>query len=179
VSIAVIWRWIFHTNAGLLNVTLYWLGIKNMIPWLANSRYAMTAVIITSIWKGLGTNIILMLAGLQSVPYTLYEAADIDGASAWRRFASITVPMISPTIFLVVVMTMINSFQVFDTVLTMTRGGPGNATMVAVYHIYRTAFENFKMGYASAMAFILFSAIMLVTVIQWIIRTRWVYSEME
>jgi len=179
VSIAVIWRWIFHTDLGLLNMTLYGLGIKNMFPWLVNSRYAMTAIIITSVWKGLGVNIILMLAGLQSVPYTLNEAASIDGAGAWRRFFSITFPMISPTIFLVIVMTMINSFQVFDTVLTMTRGGPGNATLVAVYHIYRTAFENFKMGFASAMAFILFGAIMLVTVIQWTIRTRWVYSEME
>jgi multiple sugar transport system permease protein len=179
VSIAVIWRWIFHTNAGLINILLYSIGIKNMVPWLANSNYAMTAVIITSVWKGLGTNIVLMLAGLQSVPYTLYEASDIDGANAWRKFVFITFPMLSPTVFLVIVMTMINSFQVFDTVLTMTQGGPGNATLVAVYHIYRTAFENFKMGFASATAFILFIVIMLVTILQWVIRSRWVYSEIE
>ena len=150
-----------------------------MTPWLSNSQYAMTAVIIMSVWKGLGTNIILMLAGLQSVPYTYHEAAEIDGAGAWKKFTLITVPMLSPTIFLVVVMSIISSFQVFDTVLTMTQGGPGNATLVAVYHIYRTAFENFRMGSASAMAFILFSVIMIVTVVQWLIRSRWVYSEME
>lgn len=179
VSIAVIWRWIFNTDSGLLNVMLYRVGYKAMIPWLTSSGYALSAVVIMSVWKGLGSNIILMLAGLQSVPYTLYEAADMDGASSFRKFTSITIPMLSPTIFLVVVMTIISSFQVFDAVMTMTKGGPGNATLVAVYYIYRTAFENFKMGYASAMAFILFVVIMVVTLIQWIVKSRWVYSETE
>lgn len=179
VAVAMVWKWIFNTDYGLLNTTLYQMGFKTMIPWLNNSSYAMLSVIIMSIWKGLGNNIIIILAGLQSIPSTLYEAASIDGASGFKRFRYITVPMVSPTLFLVMIMTTIGSFQVFDIVMTMTKGGPGNSTLVAVYYIYRTAFENFRMGYSSAMAFILFAVIMLVTILQWLIKNRWVYSEVE
>ena len=179
ISIAIIWRWIFNTNFGLLNVILYNLGVKEMIPWLTSTRYAMPAVIIMSVWKSLGTNIILILAGLQSVPYTLHEAALIDGAGRGQRFLKITIPMLSPTLFMVFILAIINSFQIFDTVLTLTKGGPGNATLVLVYYIYRMAFENFRMGFASAMAFILFALILSVTVFQWLVKNRWVYSDIE
>lgn len=179
VAIAMIWKWLFNTDFGLINATLYRLGFKAMIPWLSSTAYAMPAIIIMSVWKGLGTNIILMLSGLQSVPYTLYEAASIDGASGLRKFWSITLPMLSPTVFLVLIMCTISSFQVFDTVLTMTKGGPGNATLVAVYYIYRAAFENFQMGYASAMAFILFAILLAITLVQWVVKSKWVYSEVE
>jgi multiple sugar transport system permease protein len=177
VSIALIWRWLFNTNYGLLNVILYALGVKEMIPWLTSTRYAMPAVIVMSVWKSLGSNIILILAGLQSVPSTLHEAAEIDGANWHQRFFKITLPMLSPTLFMVVILSIIGSFQVFDTVLTLTKGGPGNATLVVVYYIYRTAFENFNMGYASAMAFVLFAIILIVTIFQWLIKNKWVYSE--
>jgi multiple sugar transport system permease protein len=177
VSIAVIWRWLFNTNYGLLNVMLYNLGLKDMTPWLTSTRYAMPAVIIMSVWKGLGSNIILILAGLQSVPPVLHEAAAIDGANKRQRFFKITLPMLSPTLFMIVIMSIIGSFQVFDTVMTLTKGGPGRATLVIVYYIYRTAFENFNMGYASAMAFILFALILGVTVLQWLVKNKWVYSE--
>ena len=177
VSIAIIWRWIFNTNFGLLNVILYNLGVKEMIPWLTSTRYAMPAVIIMSVWRSLGTNIILILAGLQSVPNTLHEAALIDGAGRRQRFLKITIPMLSPTLFMVIVLSIISSFQVFDTVLTLTRGGPGNATLVLVYYIYRVAFENFRMGYASSIAFVLFTLILSVTIIQWIVKSKWVYSD--
>jgi multiple sugar transport system permease protein len=179
VSIAVIWRWIFNTNYGLLNVMLYSLGLKNMIPWLTSSRYAMPAVILMSIWKGLGSNIILILAGLQSVPTVLQEAAAIDGANRRQRFFKITLPMLSPTLFMIVILSIIGSFQVFDTVMTLTKGGPGRATLVIVYYIYRTAFENFNMGYASAMAFVLFALILGVTILQWSVKNKWVYSGSE
>ncbi|MDR2617895.1 MAG: sugar ABC transporter permease, partial [Treponema sp.] len=179
VSIALIWRWIFNTNYGLLNVMLYSLGMKEMIPWLTSTRYAMPAVIIMSVWKSLGSNIILILAGLQSVPAVFHEAAVIDGANRRQRFFKITLPMLSPTLFMVIILAIIGSFQVFDTVLTLTKGGPGNATLVIVYYIYRTAFENFNMGYASAMAFILFAIILAVTIVQWLVKRKWVYSEDE
>jgi len=185
VSIAVIWRWIFNTNYGLLNIILYNLGVKEMIPWLTSTRYFMPAVIIMSVWKNLGMNIILILAGLQAVPYTLHKAALIDGAGRFRRFFKITVPMLSPTLFMVIVLSIISSFQVFDTVLTLTQGsattqgGPGNAALVLVFYIYRVAFENFRMGYASAIAFMLFALILLVTIFQWFIKKKWVYSDIE
>lgn len=179
VAVAIVWKWIFNTDYGLLNTTLYRMGIKTMTPWLNSSQYAMISVIIMSIWKGLGNNIIMILAGLQSIPNTLYEAASIDGANGLKRFRYITIPMVSPTLFMVTIMTTISSFQVFDIIMTMTKGGPGNSTLVAVYYIYRTAFENFKMGYASAMAFVLFAIIMLVTILQWVVKSKWVYSETE
>jgi multiple sugar transport system permease protein len=177
VAIALIWRWIFNTDYGLLNVLLYRLGVKNMIPWLTSSRYVMPAVIIMSVWKGLGSNIILILAGLQVVPPTLHEAASIDGANIRQRFFNITLPMLSSTLFMIVILSVISFFQVFDTVMALTKGGPGRATLVIVYYIYRTAFENFKMGYASAMSFVLFALILAVIVFQWLIKNKWVYSE--
>lgn len=179
VAVAIVWKWIFNTDYGLLNTTLYRMGIKTMTPWLNSSQYAMLSVVIMSIWKGLGNNIIMILAGLQSIPNTLYEAASIDGADGLKRFRYITIPMVSPTLFMVMIMATIGSFQVFDIIMTMTKGGPGNSTLVAVYYIYRSAFENFRMGYASAMAFILFAIIMTVTILQWVVRSKWVYSEIE
>jgi multiple sugar transport system permease protein len=179
VSIALIWRWIFNTNYGLLNVLLYSFGVKEMIPWLTSTRYAMPSVIIMSVWKSLGSNIILILAGLQAVPPALYEAALIDGAGRRQRFFKITLPMLSPTLFMLIILSIIGSFQVFDTILTLTTGGPGNATLVLVYYIYRTAFENFNMGYASAMAYVLFAIIIAITICQWLIKKKWVYSESE
>ncbi|NOU72479.1 ABC transporter permease subunit [Paenibacillus sp. LMG 31458] len=178
VAIAVIWKWIYKSDSGLLNSVLYQLGLP-MPDWLNNSKYAMLAIIIMSIWKSLGSNIVIMLAGLQSIPSSLYEAAQIDGATNFQKFRYITIPLASPTLFFISVISIINSFQVFEQVLVLTKGGPGNATLVMVYYIYRQAFENFRIGYSSAMAYVLFLVILAITVIQWIGRKYWVHSEVE
>lgn len=178
VAIAMIWKWIFNTNTGLLNSFLFAVGMEP-VEWLASSQYAMASVIIMSVWKSLGTNIIIMLAALQSVPSSLYEAASMDTTSGYKKFMKITVPMISPSIFLIAIMSIISAFQVFEQVMTLTKGGPGNATLVVVLYIYNQAFKNFNMGYASTLAYALFFIILIVTVIQWIAKKRWVYSEVD
>lgn len=178
VAIAIVWKWIFNTNSGLLNSWLYALGFTP-VEWLTSSRYSMLSVIIMSVWKSLGNNIVIMLAGLQGVPSSLYEAASMDTNSSWKKFRHITIPLVSPTIFLICIMSIISAFQVFEQVMTLTEGGPGDSTLTVVYHIYNQAFENFKMGYASALAYILFLIILVVTIIQWNVKKHWVYSEME
>ena len=178
VAIAMIWKWIFNTNTGLINSFLFMLGMEP-IEWLASSKYAMVSVIVMSIWKSLGTNIIIMLAALQSVPSSLYEASSMDTTSGYKKFIKITIPMISPSIFLIAIMSTISAFQVFEQVMTLTKGGPGNATLVVVLYIYNQAFENFNMGYASTLAYALFFIILLVTLIQWIAKKHWVYSEVD
>lgn len=178
VAIAIVWKWIFNTNSGLLNSWLYALGFTP-VEWLTSSKYSMLSVIIMSVWKSLGNNIVIMLAGLQGVPSSLYEAASMDTNSSWKKFRHITIPLVSPTIFLICIMSIISAFQVFEQVMTLTEGGPGDSTLTVVYHIYNQAFENFKMGYASALAYILFLIILVVTIIQWNVKKHWVYSEME
>lgn len=178
VAISVVWKWIYNPDYGLLNIALYSLGLP-CPDWLGSTTWAMPAIIIMSIWRGLGSNIVIFLAGLQGVPRSLYEAATIDGASRYQLFRHITLPLISPTTFFVLVMSVISSFQVFDQVMVMTQGGPGNATLVVVYHIYREAFRNFRMGYASAAAYVLFLLILILTLFQWVGRRRWVYTEVE
>jgi multiple sugar transport system permease protein len=178
VAIAVIWRWIYNADSGILNMMLYQLGLPTP-GWLTSTKYAMPAIIIMSIWKSIGSNIVIMLAGLQSIPGTLYEAAEIDGANAFHKFWRITLPMLSPTTFFVTVISIIGSFQVFEQALVLTSGGPGNATLVMVYYIYRQAFENFNLGYASALAYVLFISILIVTIIQWVAQKYWVQSEVD
>lgn len=178
VAIAMIWKWLFNDNTGLLNSMLHAIGLPT-VNWLTSSKYALISVIIMSVWKSLGTNIIIMIAALQGVPKDLYEAADMDTKSNVRKFWHITLPMISPTIFLVIIMSVISAFQVFEQVMTLTGGEPGNSTMVVVLYIYKQAFENFNMGYASTLAYALFFIILVVTLIQWYGKKRWVYSEVE
>ncbi|GGD85464.1 carbohydrate ABC transporter permease [Paenibacillus nasutitermitis] len=178
VAIAVIWKWIYNSDSGLLNSILYSLGLPTP-DWLNNSKYAMVAIIAMSVWKSLGTNIVIILSGLQSISGTLYEAASIDGANGLKRFWYITVPMLSPTLFFISIITIIGSFQVFEQVLVLTQGGPGDSTLVLVYYIYRQAFENFHIGYASALAYTMFLVILVITIIQWAVRKYWVHSEVE
>lgn len=165
VAVAVIWQWIYNPQYGLLNFLLGLVGIEGP-SWLTSTTWAMPAIIITSIWKGLGFNMLIYLAGLQSIPESYYEAAQIDGARWFQRFWNITVPLLSPTTFFVTVMAVISSFQVFDSVYLMTQGGPARSTSVMVHYLYQNAFEFFKMGYASAMAYVLFFIILFVTLIQ-------------
>lgn len=175
VAIAILWIWLFNPQVGLVNYLLSLLGIKGPL-WLASQDWAKPALILKSMW-GIGANMIIILAGLQGVPQTLYEAARIDGANRWQEFRSVTLPMISPVLFFVVVISTINSFQILTDVLVMTQGGPGTATFVYVFYIYQAAFQYLKMGYASALAWILFALILGLTMLQLWGSRRWVYYE--
>jgi multiple sugar transport system permease protein len=174
VAIAMVWRWIYNTEFGVLNAFLGSLGI-NPVNWLGDPVLAMPAVILMSIWRSAGFNTVLFLAGLQGVPQEYYEAAEIDGASRWDRFRHITLPLISPTTFFVVVNGLIGSWQVFDQVYILTRGGPLLSTVTVVYLIYSNGFEWYKTGYASAMAYGLFLIIIALTAIQFSLQKRWVF----
>jgi multiple sugar transport system permease protein len=149
----------------LLNFVLKALNLPPQ-QWLTSSRWAMPSVVLVSVWKGMGYNMVIFLAGLQSIPEHLYEAARIDGAGWWTQFRQITLPLLTPTLFFVMVMSVIGSFQVFDIVYMMTDGGPGNATRVHNYYLYENAFRFLRMGYASAMAYIMFAIIFVITLVQ-------------
>ena len=174
VAIAMVWRWIYNTEFGVLNAFLGSLGI-NPVNWLGDPVLAMPAVILMSIWRSAGFNTVLFLAGLQGVPQEYYEAAEIDGASRWDRFRHVTLPLVSPTTFFVVVNGLIGSWQVFDQVYILTRGGPQLSTITVVYLIYSNGFEWYKTGYASAMAYGLFLILIALTALQFIFQKRWVF----
>ena len=165
VAAAVIWRWLYDPNFGLVNYSLGFLGI-NPINWLNDPTAAMFALIIMGVWKTFGINMVLFSAGLQGIPDNYYEAAEIDGAGGWAKFWNITLPMLSPTTFFILVMSMISSFQVFDLVYVLTSGGPLGSTKVMVFYIYEYAFKFFEMGYASAASYILFLILFIFTMVQ-------------
>lgn len=177
VAIAIMWLWIFNPNIGLINHALDLVGIKGP-PWLASTRWAMPAFILMSLW-GIGGNMIILLAGLQGIPAHLYEAARIDGATKWHEFRHVTLPMLSAVLFYVVVISIIGSFQTFTSVYVMTRGGPGTATLVYEMYLFMNAFEFFKMGYGSALAWIFFATILGLTWLQFKASSLWVYYEFQ
>lgn len=172
IVIAIVWQWIFDPNIGLIN-QLFHLNIK----WLYDTRFAMPVLIIVSVWKLIGYNMIIFLSGLSTINQEVIEAAKIDGAKPLQIFKDIIIPLISPTIFFVIVITTISSFQVFDLIYIMTEGGPNNSTMVMVYSIYKYAFEYFDIGKASAIAYILFAIIFILVLIQWKLRKYIVLNE--
>ncbi len=173
VAVALIWKWLLNPRFGLFNYLLSLLGIVGP-NWLFDPKWAMPAIIMTSVWKDIGFVMVMFLAGLQSIPHEYYEAADLDGASSWQRLRYITLPLLSPTTFFVIIMLLINSFQVFDQVWIMTEGGPAGATMVLVEQIVKNAFSYSRMGYASAMSWVLFAMVFVVTVIQNRFQQNWV-----
>lgn len=175
VASAVVWLQILHPEFGILNDFLGRFGIEP-INWLFEPRAAKPAFILMTLWA-VGPQMIIFLAGLQGVPTTLYEAASIDGANTTQKFFNITVPMISSVIFFNLVVGIIASFQVFTTAFIMTRGGPQNATLFVVLYLYRNGFQYFKMGYASAVAWVLFLIIVAFTILQFRLANRWVYEE--
>ncbi len=177
VANALLWMWIFNPDFGLANVFLNSMGLPSQ-KWLFDVQLAKPCFIIMGLW-GIGQGMVTFLAGLQSIPVELYEAADIDGASSWQRFRAITIPMISPTTFFNLVIGIIGSFQVFTTAFIATQGGPQNATLFYVLYLYRNAFQYFKMGYASALAWTLFLIILFFTMIQFRVARRLVYYESE
>lgn len=164
VVVAVVWQWLYNQDFGLINYFLSFFGVEP-IPWVTSSKTALLSVAIVGIWKGIGYNMLLFLAGLQGISVSYYEASELDGASKWQQFRFITLPLLSPTTFFVFVTSIISSFQVFDVVMMMTKGGPGRSSSVLVHYLYQNAFKYFKMGYASALAYLLFFVIMLLTVI--------------
>jgi multiple sugar transport system permease protein len=165
VAIALVWMWIYHPTFGAANFFLSLVGLPPQ-QWLNSSGIAMISIMIFTIWMGIGYQMVIFLAGLQGIPEEFYEAARIDGASRWQRFWSITLPLLKPTTFFILVTSFIASFQVFTTVYIMTAGGPVRSTDVIVYHIYQSAWEQLRMGYASAMSWVLFLIIMIATWIQ-------------
>jgi len=165
VAVSVVWMWIYHPDVGLMNYVLQLFHLP-AIRWLNDPRWAMPALIILGIWKGLGYNVIIYLAGLQNIPQHLYEAAQIDGANRWQLFRNITWPLLTPTSFLILIMAVINSFQAFTEFHVMTQGGPIGSTTVIVYYLYQQAFQQFNMGYGSALAIVLFLIILGLTLIQ-------------
>ena len=172
IVIGVVWEWIFDPNIGLLNNILHL-----HINWLYDTHFAMIALIIVSVWKLIGYNMIIFLSALGGISQSMFEAAKIDGASPYQTFKNVTVPLLSPSIFFVVIITAISSFQVFDLIYLMTQGGPLDSTNVLVYAIYKNAFEYFNAGKASAIAYVLFTVILVLTLIQWNLRKKLVFGE--
>lgn len=173
VAVVVVWQLLYHPTMGPINSVLTAIGMENPPKWLSSSKWAMPAVIITSIWKNIGYYMIIFLAGLQGISADLYEAADLDGAGGIQKFFYITVPLLRPIMFFASIIAVINSFKVFDMVYMLTNGGPGRATNVLVYSIYTEGFRKYNFGYASAMAYVLFLMILIVTLIQFRGEKKW------
>lgn len=176
---ALLWQWVFDPTRGLIDSFLYMIGISDPPGWLNSTAWAMPALIIFGVWRQIGFSMVLFLAGLQGVPQTLIDAAAVDGAGAWQRFRYVTLPMISPTTFFVVIITTIGAFQLFDQAYVMTGGKffPANATNTLVGYLYQKAFVELNMGSASAVAWVLFLIVFAVTVFQLIGQRRWVHYE--
>lgn len=175
VAIALVWKWLYAYQFGAVNSLVALVGISRQ-NWLFDQKLVMPAIIVVAIWAALPVHIIFYLAGLQGVPRELYEAADMDGAGRWQQFANVTWPLITPTTFFLLIITLIGSFTGgFDIVWNLTQGGPLDSSNLFVVQLYRTAFVYFQMGYASAMAYGLFLAVLVVTIIQWRAQRRWVH----
>jgi multiple sugar transport system permease protein len=165
VAVAIVWRYLYHTRYGLFNYGLAKLGL-GPIDWLGDPHWAMPAIILMAVWKGFGYNMLIFIAGLQAIPDELYDAAEIDGAGPFRRFFSITLPMLAPTLVFVAVITMIGYFQLFAEPYVMTQGGPLRSTTSVVLLMYEEGFRWWRMGYAAAIAFVLFVVILIATLVQ-------------
>lgn len=174
VVVALLWKWILNPRDGVVNWLLGLVGIDGP-GWWTSSTWAMPSVILASAWKDLGFVMVILLAGLQAIPETLYEAARIDGAGRWRQLRSITVPMLTPSLFFVLIISLINGFQVFDQVWVMTGGGPTGSSTVVVEQIVKNTFSYGRAGYASAQSVALFVIILAVTAVQLRLQKRWVF----
>lgn len=165
VAVSIVWRFIYHPGFGLLNYGLSFIGIGK-IDWLGDPNWAMPSIIILSIWKNFGYNMIIFIAGLQNIPEELYEAAHIEGANGWQRFTKITLPMLAPTTIFITIITMIGYFQLFAEPYIMTQGGPLDSTLSIVLYMYQEGFRWWNMGYSSSIAFVLFVIILAGTLLQ-------------
>ena len=174
VSIAIVWGLLLNPESGPINHILKAIGIANPPEWLMSSDWALFAVVLVAVWKSFGYYMIILLAGIQGIPEYLYESAKLDGANKFKQFLYITLPSLSPTLFMVLVLTIIHSFQVFDLVSVMTDGGPGRSTNVLVFRIYQEAFIHYRMGYAASMSVVLFLIVMIISIIQFRLEKKWV-----
>ena len=175
VANSILWPWIFHPQYGLANAFLQTLGLKGLY-WLQDPLLAKPSFIIMSFWT-IGGQMVILLAGLKGIPEQLYEAAAIDGANTWQNFRHVTLPLLTPALFFNLIIAIIGAFQVFTQAFIMTEGGPNYATLFYLPYLYRMAFENFQMGYASAMAWVLFIIILFFTILQFRLSDRWVFYE--
>jgi multiple sugar transport system permease protein len=175
ISISFVWMFIFHLRFGILNYVLGLVGIPPQ-SWLGDPKWALFSIVILSVWRWVGYYAVIILAGLQGVPRELYEAATVDGANRWQSFYKITLPLISPAIFFVVTTGIIASFQVFEQMYIMTEGGPQDSTISIAMFLYEQGFLFLRMGYASAVAWVLFFLIFMVTMLNWNVRKRWVFE---
>jgi multiple sugar transport system permease protein len=166
VSVAMLWQWLYEPQNGLINYVLGLAGIEGP-PWLSSRLWALPSIVIMNVWRHAGYYSLIFLAGLQSIPGEFYESAHVDGAGPLQRLRHITIPLIFPTTFFVVVTALISAFQLFGEAYVMTKGGPGYATTTLVYYIYRNGFESFRMGYAALIAWVLFAIVFAVTLVQW------------
>lgn len=173
VAVSIVWIMMLSPQ-GPFTLFIKALGVTDPPKWLADTQWALFSIMLMSIWSHIGYCILIYTAGLKAVPEDLYEAADIDGANEFQKFIKITIPMISPTTFFLLVTSIISSFKVFGQINVMTQGGPGNSTTVLVYYIYQAAFTFFRMGYASTISWVLFALIFIVTLIQWWGQKKWV-----
>ncbi|RXZ84789.1 sugar ABC transporter permease [Paenibacillaceae bacterium] len=174
VAVAIVFQLLFHPSFGPINQTLRAMGVDNPPKWLADLHYALPSVMLILVWVGIGFSLVVYLAALQAIPKDLYESADIDGAKTTTKFWKITLPLVSPTTFFLLVTGLIASFKSFDIIKVLTSGGPSYSTSVVTYYLYTTAFENLKTGYASSIALFLFGCVMLITVIQLYGQKKWV-----
>lgn len=172
VAIALLWRWILNSDYGLLNNILSAIGVANPPKWLSDKTWAKVGIIIVDVWKGAGYNMLLYLAGLQGIPHYLYEAAEIDGATGFQQFMTITWPLLGPTNFFIIITGLIGGFQAFGTQFVMMGGGPAGSTTTIVYYIYNNAYQWYRMGYATAIAVVLFLVIMIITIFNWLMSER-------
>lgn len=173
VAVSIVWRWLLNGQSGLVNYLLSLAGIQGPV-WLQDFFWAMPSIIAVSVWKDIGYVTIILLGGLQEISDDYYEAATIDGANGFQKFARVTLPLLTPSLFFVLVISLINGFQLFDQVMVMTNGGPAGSTSTLVQQVYENAFQNYKMGFASAQSWILFVIIFAVTMIQQQLQKRWV-----
>ena len=176
IASAIVWSWMFNTESGALNGLLGWFGLPP-VAWLQDERWTLPAFVLMSLWGVGGGRMVIFLAGLQAVPESLIEAATLDGAGPWRRFRNVTLPLLSPVLFFNLVMGCIGAFQVFTSAYAMTGGGPNNASRFYALYLFQTAFQQFKLGKASAMAWVLFLILLIVTAVQFYGSRRWVYYE--
>ena len=184
IAMLLLWKWLFDPNFGLINLFLDWTGLMAVFEWIGIGRPqwissragAMPGLVFMSIW-GLGGSMMIFLAGLQNIPRELLEAAELDGAGPWKRFRYVTVPLLTPTIFFLTMVGVIASLQVFNQAYVMTQGGPAHATLFYVLYLFQTAFERFQMGYACAMALVLFIITLIVSLIQLAMGKKWVHYQ--
>jgi multiple sugar transport system permease protein len=177
VADAVVWSLILTTRNGLVDSVIHAIFRVQGPEWLSAPQWAMPSIIIVAVWQGFGYNMLLFTAGLHAIPETFYDAAQIDGASKWRTFRSVTIPLLSPSLFFGIVLTVITSFQVFDLVYVLTDGGPGTSSTTIVYWLFEKGFNDYAMGYASAIAWVLFLIVIVITAAQMRLQRRWVFYE--